>query len=165
VRELCSRFSSIRYIARLAVTCNEQKRLIFESHSIKKAAPSRRTPKKTGAIMPITITLLPSNEDGSGSNLFYAIGTLTFSGSYPTGGDTMDFTTVADKLPSDQIIQVFADSQNGNSGYYVPVQGTAFNNWKLKAFSGGGTELTAGAYPASVTTDIVQVTITARKLQ
>jgi hypothetical protein len=115
--------------------------------------------------MPITITLLPSNEDGSGSNLFYAIGTLTFSGSYPTGGDTLDFTTVASLLPSDQVIQVFADSQAGNSGYYVPVQGTAMNNWKLKAFTGGGAELTAGAYPTTVTTDIVQITITARKLQ
>src|SRR6476661_527001 len=115
--------------------------------------------------MPIAITLLPSNEDGSGSNLFYAIGTLTFSGNYPTGGDTLDFTTVADKLPSTQIMQIFADSQNGNAGYYVPVQGTAMNNWKLKAFTGGGTEVTAGAYPASVTTDVVQVTITARKLQ
>ena len=61
--------------------------------------------------MPITITLLPSNVDGSGSNLFYAIGTLAFSGNYTTGGDTLDFTTVADKLPSTQIIQVFADSQ------------------------------------------------------
>src|SRR6202030_2375654 len=68
-------------------------------------------------IMPITIALLPNNEDGSGSNLFYAIGTLTFSGTYPTGGDTLDFTTVADKLPSTQIVQVFADSQNGNAGY------------------------------------------------
>jgi hypothetical protein len=114
--------------------------------------------------MSITISLLPSNVDGSGSNLFYAIGTLSFSGNYPTGGDTMDFTTVADKLPSDQLIQVFADSQNGNSGYYVPVQGSALNNWKLKAFTGGGTEVSAGAYPASVTTDIVQITITARKL-
>jgi hypothetical protein len=115
--------------------------------------------------MPITITLTPNNVDGSGSNLFYAIGSLAFSGNYPTGGDTLDFTQVADKLPSDQIIQVFADSQNGNSGYYVPVQGTALNNWKLKAFSGGGTELSAGAYPSSVTSDTVQVTITARKLQ
>jgi hypothetical protein len=115
--------------------------------------------------MSITITLLPSNEDGSGSNLFYAIGTLTFSGNYPTGGDTMDFTTVADKLPSTQIVQVFADSQNGNAGYYVPVQGTALNNWKLKAFTGGGTEVSAGAYPGSVTGDVVQITITARKLQ
>jgi len=115
--------------------------------------------------MPITITLLSSNEDASGNNLFYAIGTLAFSGSYPTGGDALDFTTVADKLPSDQIIQVFADSQNGNSGYYVPVQGSALNTWKLKAFTGGGTELSAGAYPSSVTTDIVQITISARKLQ
>ncbi len=114
--------------------------------------------------MPITITLQSNNVDGSGSNLFYAIGALAFSGNYPTGGDTLDFTTVADKLPSDQIIQVFADSQNGNGGYYVPVQGSALNNWKLKAFNGGGTELSAGAYPASVTSDIVQITITARKL-
>ena len=115
--------------------------------------------------MPITISLLPNNTDGSGSDLFYAIGTLTFSGSYVSGGDTLDFTQVADKLPSTQIIQAFVDSQNGSSGYYVPVQGNALNNWKLKAFTGGGTELSAGAYPASVTTDIVQITITARKLQ
>ena len=114
--------------------------------------------------MPITISLTPNNVDSSASNFVYAIATLTISGSYPTGGDTVDFTTVADKLPSTQIIQVFAESQNGNSGYYIAVQGSAMNNWKLKAFSGGGTEITAGAYPASVTTDIVQLSITARKL-
>jgi hypothetical protein len=122
------------------------------------------TLQKKGATMAITITLLPSNADGSGSNLFYAIGTLAFSGNYPTGGDTLDFATVADKLPSTQVLQVFADSQNGNAGYYVPVQGSALNNWKLKAFTGGGTEVSAGAYPGSVTGDIVQITITARKL-
>ena len=115
--------------------------------------------------MAIQITLLAANVDGSGNNLLYAIGTLTFSGNYVTGGDTMDFTTVGEKLSSAQIIQVFADSQNGNAGYYVPVTGTALNNWKLKAFTGGGVEVTAGTYPASVTTDAVQVTITARKLQ
>jgi len=114
--------------------------------------------------MPITISLTSNNVDSSASNFVYAIATLTFTGSYPTGGDTVDFTTVADKLPSTQIIQVFAESQNGNSGYYIAVQGSAMNNWKLKAFSGGGTEITAGAYPASVTTDIVQLSITARKL-
>ena len=115
--------------------------------------------------MPITITVLPSNVDGSGSNFLYAIGTLAFSGSYIAGGDTLDFTQVADKLPSTQIIQAFAESQNGNSGYYVAAAGAAMNNWKLKAFTGGGTEIAAGAYPASVTTDAVQITITARKLQ
>ena len=114
--------------------------------------------------MPITISLAPTNVDSSASNFVYAIASLTFSGSYPAGGDTLDFTQVADKLPSTQIIQVFAESQNGNSGYYIPVQGTALNNWKLKALAGGGTEITAGAYPASVTTDIVQLSITARKL-
>ena len=114
--------------------------------------------------MAIQITLLPGNVDGSGSNLLYAIGTLTFSGNYATGGDTLDFTQVADKLSSAQIIQAFADSQAGNAGYYVPVAGSALNNWKLKAFTGGGTEITAGAYPASVTSDSVQITITARKL-
>jgi len=105
--------------------------------------------------MPITISLSPLNVDSSASNFVYAIGTLTFSGNYPTGGDTLDFT---------QIVQAFAESQNGNSGYYVAIAGNALNNWKLKAFSGGGTEITAGAYPASVTTDIVQLAITARKL-
>jgi len=38
------------------------------------------------------------------------------------------------------------------------------NNWKLKAFVGGGTEVAAGAYPVGVTGDIVQLSITARKL-
>jgi hypothetical protein len=114
--------------------------------------------------MPITISLSPLNVDSSASNFVYAIGTLTFSGNYPTGGDTLDFTQVADKLPSTQIVQAFAESQNGNSGYYVVVLGTALNNFKLKAFNGGGTEVTAGAYPASITSDIVQLAITARKL-
>jgi hypothetical protein len=111
--------------------------------------------------MPITISL---NVDSSANNLVYAIATLAFSGNYPTGGDTIDFTTIADKLPSTQIIQAFAESQNGNNGYYVAVAGSALNNWKLKAFSGGGIQIGAGANPASVTTDVVQLAITARKL-
>ncbi len=114
--------------------------------------------------MSIAISLAPNNIDSSASNFVYAIATLSFSGSYPAGGDTLDFTQVADKLPSTQIIQAFAESQNGNAGYYVAVAGSALNNWKLKAFNGGGTEITAGAYPSSVTTDVVQLAVTARKL-
>jgi hypothetical protein len=115
--------------------------------------------------MPIAISIQQNNIDGSGRNMLYAIANLTFSGSYPTGGDTLDLTTVADKLSSTQIVQLFADSQNGNSIYYVPILGTALNNGQLKIFNGGGTEMTAGAYPAGVTGDIVQLTITTRKLQ
>ena len=110
--------------------------------------------------MAITISLSPANVDSSANNFVYAIATLTFSGNYVVGGDTLDFTQVADKLPSTQIVQVFAESQNGNNGYYVPIQGSALNNWKLKAFAGGGGELTAAPYPA----DVVQLSITARKL-
>jgi hypothetical protein len=66
----------------------------------------------------------PQTEDSSANNFVYAIATLTFSGTYPTGGDTLDFT---------QMVQVFAESQNGISGYYIPVQGTALN--KLEAES------------------------------
>jgi len=114
--------------------------------------------------MAITIGLTPGNVDSSASNFVYAVATLTFSGSYVSGGDTLDFTQVADKLPSDTIVQVFAESQNGNNGYYVPLQGTALNNWKLKAFVGGGTEIGAGAYPGTVTGEGVQLSITMRKL-
>src|SRR5260370_941125 len=114
--------------------------------------------------MPITISLSPLNVDSSASNFVYAIGTLAFSGNYPTGGDTLDFTQVADKLPSTQIVQAFAESQNGNSGYYVVVAGSALNNFKLKAFNGGGTEIPPCPYPATVTTTIVQLATTTPKL-
>ena len=110
--------------------------------------------------MSITISLNPLNVDSSASNFVYAIASLTFSGNYVTGGDTLDFTQISNQLPSDTIVQAFAESQNGNNGYYVPIQGTALNNWKLKAFAGGGTELSPADYPA----DVVQLSITARKL-
>ncbi len=116
--------------------------------------------------MSIAISLPPTNVDGSASNFVYAIATLTFSGNYVTGGDTLDFTQVADKLCGSQVIQAFAESQNGNGTYfYVPVVGSALNTWKLKVFQGFGTEISAAAYPAGVTGDIVQLTITVRKLQ
>src|SRR5260370_13441067 len=97
--------------------------------------------------MPITISLTPLNVDSSASNFVYAIGTLTFSGNYPTCCDTLDFTQVSDKLPSTQIVQAFVESQNCNSGYYVAVAGSSLNNCKLKAFTVCRTEITACAYP------------------
>ncbi len=116
--------------------------------------------------MAIAISLLSNNVDSSASNFVYAIATLTFTGNYPSGGDTLDFTTVADKLPSTTVVQAFAESQAGNGAYYyVPVQGAALNNWKLKSFvPTTGLEIGAGAYPGAITGDVVQLTITARKL-
>src|SRR5260370_24506400 len=99
--------------------------------------------------MPITISLSPLNVDSSASNFVYAIGTLTFSGNYPTGGDTLDFTQVADKLPSTQIVQAFAESQNRNSGYYVAIAGSSLNHSKPNASYAGGTQVTPAADPTS----------------
>jgi hypothetical protein len=113
--------------------------------------------------MPISISIPPQNVDASGRNLVYAIGTLTFSGSYSTGGDTLDLTSISEKLSSSQIVQIVIDSLNGNNMYYVAVVGNALNNHKIKIFSAGGTEVSAGAYPGGVTGDTVQVRITARK--
>ena len=39
--------------------------------------------------MPISIALAPASVDSSASNFTYAVTTLTFSGSYPAGGDTL----------------------------------------------------------------------------
>ncbi len=133
--------------------------------------------------MAITLSLSPVNLDGSASNLMYAVVGATFSGSYSTGGDTVDFTQIADKLESTQIINAIAESNSatntafGQTGGYFIMQGnptttpgqsspvaTALNAWKMKLFNGGGTELAAGAYPASVTSDNVQILLTLRKL-
>ncbi|HEY2823071.1 MAG TPA: hypothetical protein VGJ06_18645 [Candidatus Acidoferrum sp.] len=115
--------------------------------------------------MPITISIPAQNVDASGRNFVYVIGTLTFTGSYATNGDTLDLTTVSEKLSSSQIVQIVADSINGNAMYYVAIVGNALNNHKLKVFSAGGTELAAGAYPVGVTGDTVQIRIIARKFQ
>jgi hypothetical protein len=83
-------------------------------------------------------------------------------------GSSDDFAEMVDLTRhgglSSRVQDIMLSVWEWRSGYYIPVQGTALNNWKLKALAGGGTEITAGAYPASVTTDIVQLSITARKL-
>ena len=110
--------------------------------------------------MAIAITV--QNVDASGV-VTWVTGTLAFSGNYETGCDTLDWTTAVEQISkSGQSIssatppqQVNFSSQNGSAGYYVAVQGSALNNWKVKCFLGGGTEVGAGAYPSSVTSDIV----------
>jgi hypothetical protein len=91
---------------------------------------------------------------------------LTFSGSYSTGGDTLNFTTMTNpsfvananvaKIPSVADV-VF---QNGAGGYdfdFVP--GTTLANSKIKIFSAANTELAAGAYNAALTGDTLNVEI------
>ena len=104
--------------------------------------------------------------DASANNFVYVNGRLSFSGNYATGGDTLDFTTVADKIASDQCIAVSVASQSiGNA--YIPVGGpaTALNGWKVQCQTPGAlTQLSAGAYPSQITSDTVTFAACFRKL-
>ena len=105
--------------------------------------------------------------DGSASNFIYVNGQLKFSGNYSSGGDTLDWTTVPDKLAGSQCISVAIASQTlGNA--YVPVGGpaTALNAWKVLCQTPGtfNSQLAAGTYPAGITSDTIVFTAMFRKL-
>ncbi len=99
--------------------------------------------------MPLAITI--NDIDGSADNV-YVFGTLTASGSYSTGGDTLDFTTVASQIAASQApVQVWVGGSTGDS--YSWVKGTALNNQKVKISTASNTELSSGAYPSRITGD------------
>jgi hypothetical protein len=105
--------------------------------------------------------------DGSAANFVYVTGQLKFSGSYTSGGDTLDWTTVADKLCSSQCLNLFLDWQGlGNCYWPIGQATTALNGWKVKVGTVGtyGTEHGATAYEAAITGDLVTFTACFRKL-
>ncbi len=90
------------------------------------------------------------------------------SGSYSTGGDTLDLTKMTQDvnfvgmapgfIPSDQApisIDVWDTGGNVTNGVMC-VAGTTQANAKLKFLTAFGTELGAGAYPASITSSKFQ---------
>jgi len=94
---------------------------------------------------------------------FVIEGVLTVSGSYATGGDPLDFTkaTFANQglasgiLPA-AIAPIYAELKQAPAGYvgeWTPAAVPTLQNGKLKWYSAAGTELSAGAYPASITGD------------
>lgn len=104
---------------------------------------------------------------------------LLFSGNYPTGGDKLDLTngggtpaapsTIPPAVQNGLIdIDILPRStatsgQTASGGGYVviapnadaPLTFSDVQNLKLKIFNAGGGELSAGAYPAAVTGDVV----------
>jgi hypothetical protein len=100
--------------------------------------------------MPLAISI--TDIDAVAANI-YVFGTLTASGSYSTGGDTLDFTTVASQLAASQApVQVWIGGSTGDA--YSWVAGTALNNQKVKINTASNTELASGAYPARITGDV-----------
>ncbi len=129
--------------------------------------------------MAVTLTLTDAEVAPGGITCF---GTVAFSGNYPAGGDAVDLTSLFGKqgvqgvgpASTQQPVTFYVMSQNGGygtssaaglGGYYVPVKGTALNNWKLQLFDAGGTERATAAYPAGVTADKVFFEIRFRQNQ
>ena len=79
---------------------------------------------------------------------------LVFTGSYPTGGDTLDLTTIIgaghlSKVAVFNALPVDVDVALGGGFDGEFLAGSALNNGKLKLFSSGGTEVSAGTYAAN----------------
>lgn len=113
-------------------------------------------------------TTTPNGDIDAGVKFFYVFITITPSGSYVSGGDTFDLTAItrpvgAPPLPGGGAAvaplptQVTINSRNGYSYSYVP--GTTRANGKLKVNTAANTELSAGAYPAGVTGDVITAQI------
>jgi len=91
--------------------------------------------------------------DLGGDNL-YVLGVLTPSGSYSTGGDTLDFTTVASQIGASQVpLQVWVGGTTGDSYAFVPAGSPTLANGKIKVNTASNTELASGAYPSRITGD------------
>ena len=127
--------------------------------------------------MAVTLTL---TDVDPGTTQLYAFGTVTLSGNYPSGGDTIDWTQLAKQIavrgqtvdsgmsdPAYGPIQASFTVQGGTPNQYQMQQGAAANNWKMRGFSTGsaGAEFTGGAaYPASASSDVITFSAQFRKL-
>lgn len=117
--------------------------------------------------MALTFALVDTWEDGQ---RIHASGTVTASGNYITGGDTVDLSQFPIIASSQPPIQGTA-WLDGLAGYdYVFSAGSALNNGKVKVFQQGSSagafpELAAGAYPAAITSDTITFYGIFKKLQ
>ena len=113
------------------------------------------------------------DEDGSGMNFITTYHVITPSGSYVTGGDTLDITQVSALIPSSSAPVLAEVTGQGNTAgtswtalgnYFAVVQGATLATWKLQAWSGGGAQQGAGAYPSTITNDRIVLRLVWRKL-
>ena len=99
----------------------------------------------------MSIAIKVIDVDAAADNI-YMFGTLTPSGNYSTGGDTLDFTTVASQIAASKApLQLWVGGSTGDN--YAWIAGNALNNQKVKISTASNTELASGAYPARITGD------------
>jgi hypothetical protein len=90
----------------------------------------------------------------------FVVATVVLSGSYVSGGDTLNLSTISTNssllpLQADITSQASTAAQALNAYLYVP--GTNQTNCKIRCFIGSAAELAAGAYPAAATGDVIQL--------
>src|ERR1700722_8610827 len=91
--------------------------------------------------------------DAAADNI-YVFGTLAPSGSYSTGGDTLDFTTVGSQIAASQApLQVWVSGTTGDSYAFVRNSSPTLANGKVKIDTTSNTELASGSYPSRITSD------------
>ena len=102
--------------------------------------------------MALAITV--TDVDAGGENLVSVLGTLTPSGSYATGGDSLDFTSVSAQFGASQApLQVWIGGSTGDAYAFVRAASPTLSNGKMKINTASNTELASGAYPARITGD------------
>jgi len=117
--------------------------------------------------MALTFSLVDTWDDGK---RVHVSGTIAASGSYTTGGDTLDLSQVP-LVASDQPPISGTAWMDGLAGYdYVFMPGAAMNSNKVKIFQQGASagafpELAAGAYPGAITGDSITFYGIFKKLQ
>ena len=108
--------------------------------------------------MALAFTLVDTWDDG---RRIHVAGTVSASGNYSTGGDTLDLSVVETAIQTTQPPVQSTAWMDGLAGYdYVFAPGAAINSNKVKIFQQGSAagafpELAAGAYPAAITGDTI----------
>jgi hypothetical protein len=101
----------------------------------------------------------PNGDIEAGTNFFYVYGTVALTGSYSTGGDVLDLTALTYALGDYKVsgtklpVQVSFVSKNGYGLGWVA--GTTRANGKIFITTASNTQLSAGAYPAGLTGDVI----------
>jgi hypothetical protein len=107
--------------------------------------------------MALAFTLVDTWDDGQ---RIHVAGTVAPSGSYTTGGDTLDLSQYPIVAATQPPIHGTA-WMDGLSGYdFVFSPGSAMNNGTVKVFqqaasSGAFAELAAGSYPGAIISDTI----------
>jgi hypothetical protein len=102
--------------------------------------------------MAIAVTVKAQWLASPGGRLFVHCG-LVFSGSYVTGGDTINLQGLG--IKSSHPPSSWGAIEGQGVTQYCWIQGTTQANGLVKCLQGALAEVAAGAYPGSITADVV----------